>query len=315
MHLRKTSWTILLTIACVMVWGVALQESHADSRVKRATAYYLKGNRLLKARKYSAAVRAFRRAYRTLPRHPHFNCHRSQFLNYMGNAQERMRKPYSAMRSYYKSAYRSRCKTAATRNYAARRYKSLYRRWSSSITITTTPPKARLILLGKGGDKTIGRTPFKRVFSPGRYRFKIRLYDHRTVFVNLTLRPGSHIKREYKLVKGDDPVNRPEKVDVAPPPPVLGAKSNAPNAPNAKKKKAIALLGRRVSNSEVRGLDSSSDISKITGKPSRSSKIGPPVYKQVWFWAVIGTVAAAAVIIPIAVPKEQKILINQGKLF
>ena len=311
----KFSWTLLVTLACVMVWGLGIQESHANSRVKRATSYYLKGNRQLKARKYRSAVSSFRRAYRTLPPHPHFNCHRAQFLNYMGNAQERMRKPYAAMRSYYSSAYRSRCKTASTRNYASRRYRSLYRRWMSSIKITTTPPKARLILLGKGGDKTLGRTPFKRVFSPGRYRFKIRLYDHRTVFVNLTLKPGSHIKRQYKLVKGDDPVNRPEKVDVAPPPPVLGAKTGTPGLAKVKKKKAVALLGRRVSRDEVRGLDSRSDISKITGRPDRVKKPSAPLYKQAWFWGVIGTVAAAAVVIPIVIPKEQKVLVNQGKLF
>lgn len=315
MQREKTNlWMLLVMVTVAWVWGGTPQDAFANPKVKRATKMYLQGSRQLKSGKYSSAVRSFRNAYRTLPRHPHFNCHRAQFLNYMGNAQERLRKPYNAMRSYYTSAYRSGCKTARTRNYAAGRYRSLYRRWMSSIQITTTPPNARIIHLKTGGDTTIGKTPFKKVFNPGKYRFKIRLYDHRTVFVNLTLRPGMHLKRNYKLVKGDDPVNRPEKVDVAPPPPVAGpVKTN--NRRTRKKNDGPKLMGRRVSSSDVRGLDPSGDIPGITGGRRATVKPGPPVYKQAWFWAVVGTVAAAAIVIPIVIPKEQQVLVNQGKAF
>lgn len=314
MQLRTINFGTLLALATVVwVWGGMPQESHANPRVKQATKLYLQGSRQLKAGKYSSAVRSFNRAYQKLPGHPHFHCHRAQFLNYMGNAQERLRKPYNAMRSYYRSAYQSGCKNKATRNYAAGRYRSLYSRWMSSIQIKTTPPNARLIRLGgPGGDKTVGRTPFKKVFNPGKYRFKIRLYDHRTVFVNLTLRPGMHIKRNYKLVKGDDPVNRPEKVDVAPPPPVTGAPV-ATRRKVAKKKDDIGNLGRRVSSADVKGLDpTGGDLGLGTRRPAKPSA---PVYKQAWFWAVVGTVTAAAIVIPIVIPKDQRVLVNQGKVF
>lgn len=309
---------MFIAVAYGCIGWLSLAPSHADPRVKKATQHYLEGSRELKAGEFGAAIRSFNKAYRSLPAHPHFNCHRAQFLNYIGNAEERLRKPYDAMRSYYRAAYQSACKTPATRNYAASRYNSLYQRWMSSIQIETTPPNARVIQLATGGDQALGSTPFKKVFSPGEYRFKLRLYDHQTVFVNISLRPGMHLKREYKLVKGDDPVNRPEKVDVAPPPPVAGNDPSAnPNATTVPEKRdtGSALVGKSVKDTEVAGLDPSGDLTSLTGQRRNQVKPGPPVYKQVWFWAVIGTVAAAAIVIPIAIPKEQKVLVNQGRMF
>lgn len=322
----KRTWMIqgLAILVFAAFWGASFSANAADPRVKKATAWYLKGNRFLKARQNGKAARAFTKAYRLLPRHPHFNCHRAQFMNYIGLAQERMRKPYIAMRSYYSSAYRSGCRKGATRNYAARRYRYLYNRWMSSIQVTTTPPSARFVQMTTTGDKQLGKTPFKKVFSPGKYKFKIRLYDHRTVYVNINLRAGMHVKKTYKLVKGDDPVNRPEKVDVAPPPPVVGGRTPATNnnynfpAKRTKRKKRFVLSSRTNDPVATRGLDPSGTGDDGLGlrKPRRLvKKSGPPVYKQAWFWAVVGGVVAAGVIIPIVVPKEQKVLISQGKLY
>lgn len=317
MQRSQINGMMFIAVVSVCLWGMDRKTSHADPRVTKATQFYLQGSRELKAGENAAAVKSFNKAYRTLPPHPHFNCHRAQFLNYIGNAEERLRKYYDAMRSYYKAGYQSGCKTAATTSYAAGRYNTLYRRWMSSIQIETTPPNARVIQLSTAGDQALGNTPFKRVFSPGEYRFKLRLYDHQTVFVNISLRPGMHLKKEYKLVKGDDPVNRPEKVDVAPPPPVAG--NDQPPTPNTnlpeKRTSGVALVGKSVKDSEVGGLDPSGDLTNLTGQNRAPVKPGPPVYKQAWFWIVIGTVATAAVVIPIAIPKEQKVLVNQGRLF
>lgn len=316
-----------LIAAAFVVFAFHTSDAYANARVKKATSWYLKGNNLFNAKKYGQAVGAFRKAYSLLPRHPHFNCHRAQFLNYMGRAYESMRRPHNAMKTYYQAAYRVGCKTATTRNYAAGRYRYLYGRWMCSIQIKTTPPKARVYLITPTGDKKLGRTPFKKVFSPGKYNFKIRLYDHRTIFYKVDLRPGRHLKRTLKMVKGDDPVTRVEKVDVAPPVP-MASLSKAKDKKTASKDPNKIDLGSfaspNASTGGSGGLDSrgrktasagsSGDLVSVTAT-RKKVKNGPPVYKQAWFWAVIGGVAAAAVIIPIVVPKEQKALVSQGKMF
>jgi hypothetical protein len=123
-----------------------------------------------------------------------------------------------------------------------------------------------------------------------------------------------HINRAVNLVKGDDPVNRPEKVDIAPPPPVSGIRPKDPTPTKTTKKEEIALINQS-SSQDLSGMDPSGDISTLTGRKSIVTKPGPPVYKQAWFWAVIGGVVAAGVIIPIVIPKEQKVLINQGRFY
>lgn len=318
------------TIRTLVVFGFALtwlvgSTAQANPKVKQATSWYLKGNNYLNAGENSKAVAAFRKAYRLLPRHPHFNCHRAQFLNYMGRAYERMRQPRTAMTSYYTAAYRSRCKTSSTRSYAAKRYRYLYGRWMCSIQFKTTPPKSRIYQITPTGDKLMGRTPYKKVFSPGKYSFKIRLYDHRTIYYKVDLRPGRHLKKTFKMVKGDDPITRVEKVDIAPPIPMArlknGGNSTNPNKVAVKKGPEKINLGS-FANAGSSGLDTGkktgngqkNDLATITSR-RKIVKDGPPVYKQAWFWAVIGGVAVAAVVIPIVVPKEQKALISQGKLF
>ncbi len=287
----------------------------ADVTAKRASQLFIKGRNYFQLKQYQKAIATFTKAYRALPIHPQFNCYRAQFLNYIGRSYEGLRKYYAAMRSYYNAAYRTNCRKKGATNYAIQRYNALYRRWMCSITVNTTPPKARLYMLTPQGDKLLGKTPIKKVLSPGSYRFKIRLYDHRTVFFSVKLRPGMHLRKHFKLVKGEDPINRPEKIDVAPPPPVASAK---PKAAGPKKDTPKSLLGDEPTGflKSRRSIDPTG-ADELTGTLAKKRKKiqGPPVYKQAWFWAVIGGVTAAAIIIPIVIPKPQKVLISNGKLY
>ena len=306
---------LVISAMCLGALIMFPMQSHAD-RVKQATSWYLKGSGYLKAGQYSKAISALGRAYRLLPRHPHFNCHRASFLNYQGQAYERMKKPYAAMRVYYKAAYKSRCrKTHST--HAARKYQRLYGRWMCSISFTTTPPKARIFKIVGSRDTQIGHTPMKKVFSPGTYKFKIRLYDHKTQYLNIKLRPGMHVKKVFTLVKGDDPVNRPEKVDVAPPPPMAanGKKQPAPVAGLSKKPKRIALGVNNSLNGGlgIGGATETDGVGLID--PSKRKKAGPPLYKQAWFWGVVGGVVVGATVVAIVIPKEQQLTVNQTTLF
>jgi hypothetical protein len=324
MHQRFLATALrVVLMAGVAFSGLYASDAMANARVKKATAHYLKGSNFFSSGKYSKAVSSFRRAYGLLPRHPHFNCHRTRFLDYMGRSYERLRQPHRAMQSFYTAAYRVGCKTASVKGYSARRYRYLYGRWMCSISFNTTPPKARVYQITSKGDKLLSRTPYKKVFSPGKYSFKIRLYDHRTIYYKVDLRPGRHLKKNFKMVKGDDPVTRVEKVDIAPPVPI----AKAGNTTNTAKKKVARTdpnkinLGTFSNPSGSKGLDPGGSNTNGGGdiadrvNTRKIVKAGPPVYKQVWFWAVIGSAAALAVVIPIVIPKDQKALVSQGKMF
>lgn len=310
----------VLQLASLCFLGLFLLPALASAdKVKQATKWYLKGRTLMGAKKYSSASKAFGRAYRLLPRHPHFNCHRASFLNYQASAFERLRKPYAAMRTYYKAAYRSYCKTKSTTAYPSKRYRYLYRRWMSSIQFTSTPPKARIFQIVGNQDKPMGKTPYKKNFSPGTYRFKVRLYDHKTMYYNLKLKAGMHVTKNFKMVKGDDPVNRPEKVDVAPPPPVAAggnpsaAPPSQPAPPPERKTTKIALGGDNLSNSET-GLNTAGNVDDPLLRKRKKGKPGPPVYTQPWFWGVIGAVVVGGVVVAIVVPKPTTVTISAGAL-
>ncbi|MEM1009290.1 MAG: hypothetical protein AAGJ35_09820, partial [Myxococcota bacterium] len=171
-----------LRIVCCLglmggLWGV--RPAQAADKIEKAIQAFLKGQSLEQAKRYRQALKAYEKAYRYVPRIPRFNCRRSTFLQYQGRVLRKMRRPYKAMRRYYKAAYRSGCRSSV-RKAAARWYQSLDRRWMCYLTITTTPPKARVISMTTKGETLTARTPMlKKRMIPGRYRFKIRLYDHR----------------------------------------------------------------------------------------------------------------------------------------
>ena len=308
---------IIIYLSICSLWFAVLPTTvQAGGNINLATKWYLKGASYLKARRYRQAVRALKKAYRLLPRHPHFNCHRTSFLNYQANAYERMRKPYAAMKAYYKAAYRSGCKKSKSTRYPARRYRALYRRWMCSIHFITTPPRARVFRILGGRDVEVGKTPLKKVFSPGNYKFKIRLYDHKTQLYSIRLRPGTHKRLHFKLAKGDDPISRPENVDVAPPPMITGKKTtnNIP-VPKRKEPKKISF-GKNDYNSSSVGLNGGGNGFKEEDPllKKRKTKPSAPVYKQTWFWVTIGAVAVGTTVIVLVIPKESQVNMSQGQL-
>jgi hypothetical protein len=320
-------------LLCVALLGLTLPASAAD--INKATNLYVKGSSLLRSKKYSSALRTFRRAYRYLPRVPRFNCHRTQFRNYIANSLENLRRPYAAMREYYSAAYSTRCKNRQYTGYAARRYRSLYGRWMCSLSLKSNPPNARLILLTSKGDKLWGRMKagkgFKKVMMPGTFRFKIRLYEHRTVYYTIKLKPGMHVKKVFQMQKGNDPINRKENLAVALPPPVSGGggatNNNIPSLGNpnptgntgnkapAKKKLTLNLQPDNPKGTGGGGIGANPTIDPLGTKRKIIKNSGPPVYRQPWFWATIGAVVVGATVTAILIPKEQKVLLNKGALF
>jgi len=111
--------------------------------------------------------------------------------------------------------------------------------------------------------------------------------------------------------KGDDPIDRVETPKIAPPlalkdadTPTKKARSpgdtgqlKLPTPPRERKPKAT----------QEKPLPGTTLAGHV--------KPGPPVYKQAWFWAIIGGVAVAAVVIPIVVPKEQRVTLGQTPIF
>ena len=108
------------------------------------------------------------------------------------------------------------------------------------------------------GEQQIGRTPFKKKRYPaGKYRFKIRLYEYKTQYLDLQLKSGMHITKSFKLIKGEDAVNRTEKVDVAPPPSRCRRSSRKKGKPKqilSGKQKNQLLVGAFVSPPKTKNL-------------------------------------------------------------
>lgn len=315
------------TIFGLMVMSLILTAypKQSFSTVEQATAHYLRGYSQFKARRYAPAISSFKKAYRLLPGHPHFNCRRTEFLNYIASSQERLGQRGNAMRTFYKSAYKTGCREASKahlKSYAAKRYRSLYYQLTCSISFTSTPPKARLIMITTQGERQIGRAPFKKTYSPGKYRFKIRMYEYKTQYYDINLRSGMHVTKNFKLVKGEDIVNRTEKVDIAPPPPVVGsspaekrkAKNNEGNFEISPQKpiprRRLRLAVKNQGEPEERGLGGALNTGGI-----KRAKAGPPIYKQTWFWVTIGAAAVGGVAVAVLIPKEQQVLITKGTLW
>ncbi len=305
-----------LSLVFIVFMSLSLfpQKGLASGNINLATKWYLKGAKYLRSKRYRQAIRALQKAYRLLPRNSHFNCHRTSFLTYQGTAYERMRRPYAAMKVYHRAAYRSGCRKPKSTSYPARRYRALYRRWMCSIHFVTTPPKARVYRMLGGRDIQIGKTPFKKVFSPGNYKFKIRLYDHKTQIYSIRLRPGMHKRLHFKLVKGDDPVTRPENVDVAPPPMITG-KPNTNAIPTPKRKEPTKIsFGDPDYSKNTTGLSSGGVAEEDPLLKKQKSKPSAPVYKQAWFWVTIGAVVVGTTAVVLIIPKEQQVNMSQGKL-
>ena len=288
-------------------------EEASANKLNQAIQYYRQGQVYSRARQHKKAARSYGYAAQLLRNNSYFNCRRAQFRNYEANAYEKARNYYKAMRIYYNSAYRSGCKTRNVTGYAAKRYRILHYRYTCSIRFTTTPPGARVILIdANNNEQRLGKTPFKRSFNPGKYKFKLRLYEHKTQWVTATLRRGMHIKKNFKLIRGDDPLHKPEKVDIAPPPDIDMRKMNKRIAKKPKKRTFRLKIKDSGGNDKEDPKDD-----KILNRPNRINKAqtGPPIYKKAWFWATIGVVAAGTTAVIILIPKEKQVLVNQGKLF
>ena len=317
----------------LLVLGVTASPAHA-SKIQKAIDAYLKGQTQAKAGQYAKALRSFETAHQNVPRLPHFNCRRSTFLQYQGSMLVKLGRPYQAMRRYYDAAYSSGCKEGKTTGPAASWYKSLDRRYMSYLTINTTPPKANVIAVTTKGEDKIAQTPYSKRMMPGRYRFKIRLYDHKTVVLDIQLKPGSRINKEIALAKGEDPVSRTENVDVAPPPPIgdqpeggdpaaqgTGGDGNTGSTETDEPKQPKITFKEDPANpTETRvagtGIGSGTGKDDDLGVTKRTVvKPGPPIYKQAWFWITIGVVVTGAVVVAIVVPKEQTVNVGQGTLF
>ncbi|MCB9643937.1 MAG: hypothetical protein H6728_12750 [Myxococcales bacterium] len=323
-------WMKVFGWALVGVLCLQPQQAKA-SKIQKAIDAYLKGQSYSRAKKYPQALKSFETAYRFVPRLPRFNCRRSTFLQYQGQMLYKMRRPYAAMQRYYKAAYKSGCEKAATTKAAMSWYRTLDRRYMCYLTISSTPPKAKIVQITTQGENKIGDTPWKKRLLPGRYRYKIRLYEHKTVFLDFQLRPGQRINKEVTLVKGDDPLSRNETLSVAPPPPLGDAPGSDPNAGSSEPANTVPGMAppkRRVKiafeedPAEKRerakvassgGIGTKDDDLGITRR--KVVKDGPPIYKQAWFWITIGAVVTGAVVVAVVVPKPQNVNVGQGSLF
>lgn len=337
----RRSWIFVSSVFLVgLLWLGSIPAAQAQDKINKAISVYLKGEKELKAGKYRDAASSFGQAHNLVPRIPRFNCHRARFLQYKANAEEKMRSFYAAIRTYHTAAYKTGCGDAKIKGDAGRKYTTLYRRWMSSIEFETTPPKAKIIeIAANGSEKQIGVTPMRLYLLPGSFKYKLRLYEYQTVFLNVKLNAGNHIKRPFKLVKGDDPINRPEAVDIAPPPPMdmgagtpEGSPSEAPTTPQPAEgskeepppegegESKIKLdpepaaeggkPGERVASL---GTPTADELS--LDKRRNVVKPGPPIYRQAWFWITISAVVVGAVIVAIVVPKEQQVTVTQGSVF
>lgn len=317
----------------ILVGALCLQPQQAKaSKIQKAIDAYLKGQSYARAKKYAQALKSFESAYRYVPKLPRFNCRRSTFLQYQGQMLYKMRRPYAAMRRYYQAGYKSGCEKAGTTKAAVSWYRTLDRRYMCYLTISSTPPKARIIQITTQGENKIGDTPWNKRLLPGRYRYKVRLYEHKTVYIDLQLRAGQRINKEVRLVKGDDPISRAENLEVAPPPPLGDAPGSDPNpgstdanpgtVPGAEPPKRRVKIAFEEDPAEKRERAAAASNNALGAKDDglgitrrKVVKDGPPIYKQAWFWITIGAVVTGAVVVAVVVPKPQNVNVGQGTLF
>ncbi len=323
--MRTMGWLLALVL-CVQ------PQTAKASKIQKAVDAYLKGQSYARAKEYAKALRSFEAAHSYVPRLPRFNCRRATFLQYQGQMLYKMNRPYQAMQRYYQAAYSSRCEKKDVTKTAASWYSTLDRRYMCYLSISSTPPKARVIQITTQGETKIGETTWKKRLMPGRYRYKVSLYEHKTVYLDFNLRGGQRINKEVQLVKGDDPISRPENVDVAPPPPIGDAPGSDPNASNATSgdpasptateppaRRGVVFEddpnekkdgGTKVAANTIGAKDDDLGVTR-----RQVVKEGPPIYKQAWFWVTIGVVVAGGVVVAVLVPKPQTVNVGQGSLF
>lgn len=324
---RAMGWLLALALC-------AQPQAAKASKIQKAVDAYLKGQSHARAKEYSKALKAFEAAHSYVPRLPRFNCRRATFLQYQGQMLYKMNRPYQAMQRYYQAAHGSRCEKADVTKAAASWYATLDRRYMCYLSIASTPPKARVIQITTQGETKIGETTWKKRLMPGRYRYKVSLYEHKTVYLDFDLRPGQRINKDVQLVKGDDPISRPENVDVAPPPPIGDAPGSDPNPANTGSGEPVAAPTetepparrgvvfeddpneKKDSETKVAASNTIGAKDDDLGVTRRKVvKEGPPIYKQAWFWITIGVVVAGGVVVAIVVPKPQTVNVGQGSLF